>query len=137
MGDVPSAAVLTVPAPLVIEIVSHNWRDDYLPKLAEYEGLRIPESWIVDYQGLGRRRYIGDPKQPTLSIYEWVEGAYQVQQVQGAAGVTDLSRASPHSRTGVYSCWSSPLAGLPPSKHPLASLGYRPPPQISMFADHG
>ncbi|WP_367889288.1 Uma2 family endonuclease [Leptolyngbya iicbica] len=55
-------------APLVIEVVSTNWRDDYGKKLVDYESLGIPEYWIVDYLGLGGRRYIGSPKQPTLSI---------------------------------------------------------------------
>ncbi|MEO0457091.1 MAG: Uma2 family endonuclease [Cyanobacteria bacterium P01_A01_bin.114] len=78
MGDVLKSAVLTIPAPLVVEIVSGNWRDDYLTKLAEYETLGVPEFWIVDYQGLGGTRYIGHPKQPTLSIYQLVDGEYQV-----------------------------------------------------------
>ena len=67
----------------MVEIVSGNWRDDYLTKLAEYEELGVPEYWIVDYQGLGGSRYIGDPKQPTLSIYYWVDGEYRVQQFRG------------------------------------------------------
>ena len=76
--NVLASAVLTNPAPLVIEIVSQNWQDDYLIKLAEYETLNVPEYWIVDYQGLGGTRYIGQPKQPTISIYSLVEGEYQV-----------------------------------------------------------
>jgi Uma2 family endonuclease len=39
---------------LIIEVVSTNWQDDYLTKLAEYEKLGIPEYWIVDYLGFGR-----------------------------------------------------------------------------------
>lgn len=70
--------------PLVIEVVSTNWRDDYLKKLADYEQIGIPEYWIVDYLGLGGRRFIGDPKQPTLSIYCLVEGEYQVNQFRGS-----------------------------------------------------
>ncbi len=66
--------------PLVIEIVSGNWRDDYAHRLADYEALGIQEYWIVDYLGLGGRRYIGDPKQPTLSIYTLVNEEYQVAQ---------------------------------------------------------
>ncbi|MGB3311081.1 MAG: Uma2 family endonuclease [Nodosilinea sp.] len=62
IDDVLASAVLMAPAPLVIEIVSQNWQDDYLIKLAEYETLSIPEYWIVDYQGLGGTRYIGRPK---------------------------------------------------------------------------
>jgi Uma2 family endonuclease len=65
---------------LVIEVVSTNWQDDYLIKLAEYEKLGIPEYWIVDYLGLGGRRYIGNPKQPTFSVYQIVEGEYIFSQ---------------------------------------------------------
>jgi Uma2 family endonuclease len=64
--------------PLVIEVVSTNWRDDYQRKAADYEEMGIPEFWIVDYLGLGGRRYIGIPKQPTFSVYQLVEGEYQV-----------------------------------------------------------
>jgi Uma2 family endonuclease len=65
---------------LVIEVVSTNWRDDYGHKFVDYEALQIPEYWIVDYLGLGGRRYTGSPKQPTLSVYQLVDGEYQVQQ---------------------------------------------------------
>ena len=36
--------------PLVIEVVSTNWRDDYYLKYADYEEMGIPEYWIVDPQ---------------------------------------------------------------------------------------
>ncbi|MFE1746101.1 Uma2 family endonuclease [Coleofasciculus sp. H7-2] len=65
---------------LIIEVVSTNWQDDYLTKLAEYEKLGIPEYWIVDYLGLGGRRYIGKPKQPTISVYQLVDGEYIFNQ---------------------------------------------------------
>ena len=78
INDVLASVVLTTPAPLAIEIVSQNWQDDYLVKLAEYETLGILKYWIVDYQGSGGTRYIGRPKQPTISIYTLVEGEYQV-----------------------------------------------------------
>ncbi len=65
--------------PLVIEIVSSNWRDDYGYKLIDYEELSIQEYWIVDYLGIGGIRFIGQPKQPTLSIYQLVDREYQVQ----------------------------------------------------------
>ncbi len=64
---------------LAIEVVSTNWRDDYLTKFADYEELSIPEYWIVDYAGLGGRRFIGNPKQPTLSINILIDGEYQTQ----------------------------------------------------------
>jgi Uma2 family endonuclease len=66
--------------PLAIEIVSTNWRDDYLTKLRDYEELEIPEYWIVDYLALGETRYIGTPKPATISIYYFVEGEYRVIQ---------------------------------------------------------
>lgn len=69
--------------PLVVEIVSTNWRDDYQRKAADYEEMGIPEFWIVDYLGLGGRRYIGTPKQPTFLVYQWVEGEYQVALFRG------------------------------------------------------
>ncbi|MFM6899181.1 MAG: Uma2 family endonuclease, partial [Microcystis panniformis] len=33
--------------PLVIEVVSSNWRDDYGDKLVDYEAISIKEYWIV------------------------------------------------------------------------------------------
>ncbi|MFN6466005.1 MAG: Uma2 family endonuclease [Nostoc sp. DedVER02] len=70
--------------PLVVEVVSSNWRDDYLKKVADYEAVGIPEYWIVDYAALGGRRFIGSPKQPTVSLYTLIEGEYQVSQFQGS-----------------------------------------------------
>jgi len=69
--------------PLVIEVVSTNWRDDYFTKAGKYEEVGIPEYWIVDYLGLGGRRFIGNPKQPTISIYQLIEGEYQIRQFRG------------------------------------------------------
>jgi Uma2 family endonuclease len=66
--------------PLAIEVVSTNWRDDYLTKLRDYEELEISEYWIVDYSALGGTRYIGTPEQATISIYYLVEGEYRVMQ---------------------------------------------------------
>lgn len=65
---------------LAVEVVSTNWRDDYYLKLGQYEEMGIPEYWIVDYLGLGGRKFIGSPKLPTLSVYELVDGEYQVKQ---------------------------------------------------------
>lgn len=56
-------------AKLIVEVVSTNWQDDYLTKLAEYEKLGVPEYWIADYRALGGVRYIGSPKTPTVWIY--------------------------------------------------------------------
>jgi Uma2 family endonuclease len=54
----------------VVEVVSTNWQNDYARKSEDYALLGITEYWIVDYLGLGGRDYIGDPKQPTFSVYE-------------------------------------------------------------------
>ncbi|NEU74058.1 Uma2 family endonuclease, partial [Hassallia byssoidea VB512170] len=40
--------------------------------------------WIVDYLGLGGRKFIGNPKQPTISVYTLIEGEYQVNQFRGS-----------------------------------------------------
>jgi len=68
---------------LIVEVVSTNWRDDYGYKLVDYEALGISEYWIADYLGLGGRRYIGNPKQPTFSVYQLVDGEYQVSLFRG------------------------------------------------------
>jgi len=64
--------------PLAIEVVSTNWRDDYYLKYADYEEMGISEYWIVDYAALGGRSFIGNPKQPTISVCNLVDGEYQV-----------------------------------------------------------
>ncbi len=64
--------------PLVMEIVSENWRTDYGIKLSEYEALGGQEYWIVDYLALGAVRYLGKPKQPTITICQLTEGEYQL-----------------------------------------------------------
>ncbi len=68
---------------LAVEVVSTNWRDDYLVKLADYEAFGISEYWIVDYLGIGGRRYIGSPKQPTFTVCTLVDGEYELQQFRG------------------------------------------------------
>jgi Uma2 family endonuclease len=69
--------------PLIIEVVSTNWRDDYLKKYADYEEMGIPEYWIVDYAALGGREFIGKPKQPTISVCCLEEGEYRVSKFRG------------------------------------------------------
>jgi Uma2 family endonuclease len=66
--------------PLIIEIVSTNWRDDYHLKYADYEEMGIAEYWIVDYAALGGRNFIGNPKQPTISVCNLVDGEYQISR---------------------------------------------------------
>ena len=68
---------------LIVEVVSTNWRDDYYDKLRDYEEMGIPEYWIVDYAALGGRDFIGYPKQPTIFIYELVDGEYVKTMFRG------------------------------------------------------
>ncbi len=63
---------------LIVEVVSTNWRDDYYNKLRDYEEMGIQEYWIVDYAALGGRKFIGNPKQPTIFVCELVDQEYQM-----------------------------------------------------------
>ena len=63
--------------PLVIEVVSTNWSDDYALKFDEYSDVGIGEYWIVDYLGKGGKEFIGNPKQPTFTICKLVNGEYK------------------------------------------------------------
>ena len=63
--------------PLVVEVVSTNWGDDYAVKFEEYENIGIQEYVIVDYLGLGGKRFIGSPKQPTITVCQFIDGEYK------------------------------------------------------------
>ncbi|HIK33651.1 MAG TPA: Uma2 family endonuclease [Oscillatoriales cyanobacterium M59_W2019_021] len=76
---------------MAIEVVSTHWRDDDLTKTQDYEEIGIPEDWIVDYLGLGGKRFIGDPKQSTLSIYSLIEGEDRVSQFRGDRPIQSLT----------------------------------------------
>ncbi|MEO1693553.1 MAG: Uma2 family endonuclease, partial [Cyanobacteria bacterium J06631_6] len=69
--------------PLIVEVVSTNWREDYYKKLADYEEMGILEYWIADYAALGGKKFIGNPKQPTIFVCELVNGEYSFNQFQG------------------------------------------------------
>ncbi|TYQ28749.1 Uma2 family endonuclease [Pseudanabaena sp. UWO311] len=73
------------PIQIAVEVVSTNWEDDYIDKLAEYERLGIPEYWIVDYLAIGSRDYLGDPKLPSVFIFTLdTEGKYQLTRFQNS-----------------------------------------------------
>lgn len=64
----------------MIEVVSTNWRDDDGHKLVEYEAMGIAEYWLVDFRALGAVRYIGMPKQPTITICQLEGEEYQMRR---------------------------------------------------------
>jgi len=70
--------------PLLVEVVSTNWRDDDLKKWADYEKMGILEYWIADYGAFGPIRHIGDPKEPTLSLCQLVNPEYRITQCRGS-----------------------------------------------------
>ena len=72
------------PIQLVVEVVSSNWEDDYIDKLDEYQRLGIKEYWIVDYLAIGSRKYLGNPKEPSVFVYGLSElGVYERHRFQG------------------------------------------------------
>lgn len=67
--ETASSISLATSAKLIIEIVSSNWRDDYLKKFDDYEQLGIAEYWIIDYLAKVRPDISAAPKNPPfLSI---------------------------------------------------------------------
>jgi len=73
--------------PLIIEVTSTNGEDDYARKLEQYETMGIQEYWIIDYLGSGGRRFIGNPKQPTFSVYQLIDDEYQLKQFRGGDSI--------------------------------------------------
>jgi Uma2 family endonuclease len=69
--------------PLIVEVVSTNWRDDYHKKFADYEEMGIPEFWIADYAALGGKKFIGDPKQPTFLVCQLIGDEYKITKFTG------------------------------------------------------
>jgi Uma2 family endonuclease len=69
--------------PLIVEVVSTNWEDDYYTKFGNYQAMKIPEYWIVDHEGLGGRKFVGNPKQPTFFVCELIDDEYQMTAFKG------------------------------------------------------
>ncbi|MBW4671823.1 MAG: Uma2 family endonuclease [Cyanomargarita calcarea GSE-NOS-MK-12-04C] len=78
-----STVIYPESVPLVIEIVSTNWKDDFHKKFADYETMGILEYWIVDYAAYGGRKFIGNPKVPTIFVCELIDGEYQMTPFRG------------------------------------------------------
>jgi Uma2 family endonuclease len=72
--------------PLIVKVTSTDWGDGYALKLEQYETMGMQE-WIIDYLGLGGKRFIGNPKQPTFSVYQLVDGEYQVKLFREGEGI--------------------------------------------------
>ncbi|MEO0409364.1 MAG: Uma2 family endonuclease [Cyanobacteria bacterium P01_A01_bin.135] len=87
LWDRESVVTLGESVVLAVEVVSTNWPDDYARKFEDYEAIGVPEYWIVDYLGLGGRRYIGSPKQPTITVCTLVDDVYQSQLFRRGAAI--------------------------------------------------
>lgn len=77
-------SALLEPPQLAVEVVSTNWEDDYVDKLAEYQRFGIAEYWLVDYLAVASRAYLGNPKQAT--VFVCVLGEDQVYEMNGYRG---------------------------------------------------
>jgi Uma2 family endonuclease len=82
-SNVLAYGALIQPIQLTVEVTSTNWDDDYVDKLDEYQRLGIIEYWIVDYLAIASRAYLGNPKLPTVFVYQLVNGQYQIQKFTG------------------------------------------------------
>lgn len=78
-ANVTTYGAIIEPLELAVEVTSTNWDDDYIDKLNEYERLGIKEYWIVDYLAIASRNYLGNPKIPTVFVYNLIDGKYKVK----------------------------------------------------------
>lgn len=69
---------------LIAEVVSTNWQNDYARKVEDYALLGVPDYWIVDYLSLGGREYIGNPKQPTVTVCHLANEMYEKRLLRQA-----------------------------------------------------
>ncbi|AFY49881.1 hypothetical protein Nos7524_4111 [Nostoc sp. PCC 7524] len=87
-------AALDQPIQLAVEVTSTNWEDDYIDKFDEYQRLGIPEYWIVDYLAIGDRKYLGQPKEPTVFVFLLnTDGKYERTSFKGDERI--ISRTFP------------------------------------------
>ncbi len=83
--------IATEPLQLAVEVVSTNWEDDYVDKLAEYEKLGIAEYWVIDYLAIASRSYLGIPKQPSVFVHILNgKGIYETHRFQGNDRIISL-----------------------------------------------
>ena len=67
---------------MVIEVVSTNWKDDWIVKLEGYERAGILEYLIFDYRAMANLGYL-EAKELTLVVCHLVNGSYQMTQFRG------------------------------------------------------
>ena len=63
----------------------------FFKKLKLDKKYKVPEYWIVDYLGIGAKRFTGNPKQPTLSICQLIDDEYQITPFRGDNRISSLS----------------------------------------------
>lgn len=62
---------------MIVEIASGNWSTDLVDKQEEYEVLRVPEYWIVDYRGQIPAKYCQRGKGKKVIALTLEQGIYQ------------------------------------------------------------
>ncbi|WP_017296162.1 Uma2 family endonuclease [Geminocystis herdmanii] len=66
------------PPELVIEVISANWRRNYLYKVKEYQKFGVKEYWLIDYLGSFVSNALGKSPIPTIIIYQSINDKYKV-----------------------------------------------------------
>jgi Uma2 family endonuclease len=82
-ANLAAYTAFTEPLQVAVEVVSTNWEDDYIDKLAEYQRLGIAEFWIVDYLAMGSRDLLGNPKVPTVFVGVLEQNRYALTPYRG------------------------------------------------------
>ena len=70
-----------------MEIASGNWSTDLVDKQEEYEALRTPEYWIVDYKGQIPAKYCHRGKGPKVIVLTLSDEIYQKAEYLPGEGV--------------------------------------------------
>lgn len=104
-----SSVVNGASIPLVIEVVSTNWRVDYDYKFSDYEAMGIREYWLVDYRALAAARAIGKPKQPTITVCSLTDDGYELARFHG--GDVLVSQVLPELELAVADVFAVAVAG--------------------------
>jgi Uma2 family endonuclease len=109
LWDSSSSVIHGATIPLIIEVVSQNWRDDYDYKFSDYEAMGIREYWIVDFRAIASSRVLGKPKQPTITVCELVDDGYELKRYY--AGDSVVSGGVPGLVLSVNDVFAAAVAG--------------------------